>query len=654
MPPGFLQLIPEKNIKSDGLVPSEKIEHRLYQLILSHSTFEDARNFRLYSYQTEYSEFADIQKIEIFRSLQKLEKRNIIRQVFIVTYDKGRNYLYVIPYFLASKESESIDEIISAIVEISSLSIEQYIQTLPELNKWNAQVTLESEFEGRFKSDASSTVFLDVLRFISIENFSVPIENNYLDQFKSLIKEKLVERKAIIDIPKFGMIPLKGNDYIALFELVCSFLEDLSIKTFGNNKHFERCSQKIDLESKLHYEDPSSSVSVKFCIDRARLYEMIMQDQFQKKDYNGHLGPLILYSIKEMVQEKYEDRKRQENGKNHEEILKGLLDPERNGLAAILFLQQADLESLPNCIWEKLINNENLVYANWEFPEGTIHALSKKEIHHFKQALSDIESLPAHMQWQILLLKALIEKEEDDLPGLFNDRDFVRKYGRLLRSVYIPYIPWYYKIFILLGLSWFQDKAFPIAKQKIQLYQEHYQKKNASKIESLKKKREEQVKKQRSEIELLEQRNIITAKLDELIFRKHFFPSRKELKDLFPEYSPNAFEQIIKEGRFQKVVYKSQLENGDNTLILQPYDSDWLKIINQIVKIVNQYNQIDYEKMENGLDFQERIKAIKKYIEKSSSKLNMNKKIELDPYKKLEHEIAKNELRKKQDFSKYL
>lgn len=654
MVPEFLKLISEKKIKSDGLVPSDKIEHRLYQLILSHSTLQDARNFRLYSYQTNYSEFADVQKIELFRSLQKLEKRGIIRQIFVVTYDKERNNLFVIPYFLAAKESESLDEIISSIIDISAISLEQHIQTLPELNKWNTQVTLESELEGRFKPDNSSSIFFDILKFVSIENFSVPIDYNYLEKLKTMIRDRLIANKAIIYIPEYGMFPLKGKDYINLFETTCSFIQAISEKLFKTNKNYERCNQKIDLESKLYYENPSLPISPQFCENRAKLFDTIMQDQSQSDQYQGRLGWLIIQKLKDIVKEKYILLKRNQNAVKFEEIKKELMDPEKNGLSNIAFYQQADIESMPEYIWERITHDENLVYGKWEFPEGTIHAVSKKEIYHFKRAISDVVTLPEHMKWQILLLRVLVEKVEDELPGFFDDKDFVRKYGRLLRSVYIPYIPWYYKIFMMLGLTWFQDKAFTLAKQKIKTFQELYKEKNESKLESLKKEREESIIKQKNTIDLLEKRNKVISKVDELIFRNHFFPSRKELHEQFPEYSATEFERILSENKFQRVLYKSQLENGDNTLILQPYDTDWLKIISNVMKVINQYKGKDFEQFENGFDFQERLKAIKKYIEKPNNKLSLTKKTDIDAYKKLELEIQKNETRKEQDLSKYL
>ncbi len=656
MVPDFLKISSEAEIKARGILPSGKLEQILYTLILKMSTVDYARNFRLYSYDNMYPDIADVSKFEIYRTLQKLEQRGLIRHLFVVVYDLNRKQINMVPYYASRKEDESWDELIDALVHLSVISLEQYISTLPDVGVMDIQIILESDSEARFNPATTNTLFQDVLSVISVDKFQVPIDYTYLEKLKELILIRLAERKSVLHFPGYGMIPLKGKDFVTIFETACSFMEETLPQKITAGKSLERCLRKIDLESRLYYENPSAPITTEFCLKKTESMENTLRQMENpgKKLTPGMLSLLMIRKVADTAREMYREKKNKEDHARYIGIKTELLNPEKIGMGSIAFFQHSDITAFPDVVWENLIRDSELVYGKWEFPEGTIHALSKKDKNHFRKAVHDILMVPAHLKWQILILKVLIEESEEELNGLFHDKNFVRDYGKLLRSVYIPYMPWYYKIFQMLGLNWFQDKAFPMAKEKLMMEQKALGQKNQSKVDEYKMKLERLQQERKEKLDFLDKRNMIINRLDDTIFNKKHFPTQKELQDSFPDLPSAEFARVIRLNNFQTVKYKPQLENGDSTLILHPYDTEWLRNIAHFQKIIEIIFEKEIKQRENPADLRERLLAIKKFIEKSSGKFNLTIKEEADPYRAMESEIQKSEARKLKDLSKYL
>ncbi len=656
MVPDFLKIPSEAEIKARGILPSGKLEQILYTLILKMSTVDYARNFRLYSYDNMVPELADVSKFDIYRALQKLEQRGLIRHLFVVIYDLNRNQLNVVPYYASRKEDESWDELIDALVHLSVISLEQYISTLPDVGVMDIRIILESDSEGRFNPATTNKLFVNVLSIISADKFQVPIDYNYLEKLKELILIRLAEKNSVLHFPGYGMIPLKGKDFITIFETACTFMEETLPQKITVGKSMERCLKKIDLESRLYYENPSAPTTTDFCVKKTECMENTLRQMENpgKELTPGMLPLLIIRRVADTVGEMYKEKKNKEDQARYLGIKTELLNPEKIGMGSIAFFQHSDIVAFPEVVWQNLTRDNDLVYGKWEFPEGTIHALSKKDKNHFRKAVHDILMVPAHLKWQILILKVLIEESEEELNGLFHDKNFVRDYGKLLRSVYIPYIPWYYKIFLMLGLNWFQDKAFPMAKEKLMMGQKALGQKNQSKVDEYKKKQERLQLERRAKLDLLGKRDMIINRLDDIILNQKYFPTQKELQSSFPDLPSAEFERVIRLNNFQTLKYKPQMENGDSTLILHPYDTEWLRNIAHFKKIIETIFEKEINQKENPADVRERLLAIKKFIAKSSGKFNLTPKEVTDPYEALENEIQKNESRKLKDLSKYL
>ena len=119
-------------------------------------------------------------------------------------------------------------------------------------------------------------------------------------------------------------------------------------------------------------------------------------------------------------------------------------------------------------------------------------------------------------------------------------------YGRLLRQAYLGYMPWYFRIFMRVGLLLFQDRAFQLAKQKIQSEQKIFGKRNLDRWNDSEKEREQERLDKVNRVRDLALSNKMVEKLDYYYIGQNMIPTVAQVRAELSDIDPETFTRILR------------------------------------------------------------------------------------------------------------
>jgi hypothetical protein len=234
-------------------------------------------------------------------------------------------------------------------------------------------------------------------------------------------------------------------------------------------------------------------------------------------------------------------------------------------------------------------------------------------------------------------MKSLLDKNEVHVQELFRDPEFLRDYGRVLRSVYLQYIPFLLKLLLFLGITLLQDTSFQIAKKKIQIIQDLLQKANQEKRDAENRKRETEKKEKLSRLGDITVANRILEKLDNFYLNERVIPSVLQVMSSLPDVEPTIFKEILSREKFQIIDRGSD----DEDILLYPLNQEWRVRSARLRRVID---VILEESSDVDAILAEKAKRVQKLLSKKE-KGSAEKTDDEDPYKKLAREMKKVEER---------
>jgi hypothetical protein len=298
----------------------------------------------------------------------------------------------------------------------------------------------------------------------------------------------------------------------------------------------------------------------------------------------------------------------------------------------VMYIYQDDLEQINPKVIEALKNSNEVMYLKWNLKNDIVHIFAYKESEIFHKIVSQLLERVRIEHWKILALKFLIEQYEHEYPNLFEDRDFRESYGRLLRKVYIDYMPWYFKILIYINFPFFQDVAFRIAKEKILQEQKILEEKNNQKLEE---KKQQEIQEKKEKLSKAKDIDTLIRIMDKVqqYFSQGKIPFINQILLEFPGWEEKDFLEYLKKQNFVLFPIKNE------KVILYPKNFNWKiyakrleQTISQNLNQINQNPQIEQNKLE--------LVKIRSFIDSQQKGNNVIEPTE-DPYSKLSKIISK-------------
>jgi hypothetical protein len=231
----------------------------------------------------------------------------------------------------------------------------------------------------------------------------------------------------------------------------------------------------------------------------------------------------------------------------------------------------------------------------------------------------------------------MIEKYESDFPNLFQDEGFRSMYGRLLRKVYLRYIPFYHRILIYLGIRIFQDGAFQTAKDRIMEEQSHLAVRNKQRKETQMQKRLVERRERLAKAKDLGAVMRINEKID-ACFRNGELPTASRLAKESSGMEPAALLDFLKRNSFQML----PLEGGDDSIVVYPLDQNWRVRSARLIRLLDSWKekQSDDADPDRGLFYQSLPRIRRLLLDRGVA--GQKKKDEEDPYEKFSQELKKH------------
>jgi hypothetical protein len=265
----------------------------------------------------------------------------------------------------------------------------------------------------------------------------------------------------------------------------------------------------------------------------------------------------------------------------------------------------------PPDVWKDLLTDTELYYIKWQTPKGISHAFTGRDHSFIKSLVVGMITIQQGEHWKAVALKYLIDKNERTLRPLLIDTNFSVVYQELNKTVYKPYIPWYFRIFLFIPIQSLIEKFYDIAREKIKSEQEHFSNKN----EDISKKLTQEIEnKKKDHVEILRGEffsESVKRSLDDFYFNNRVVPTLQELMVLYPD--DNTFIEKLRKNKFR--ILSLPVRGGENiSVVMYPDDDEWQSkktlLIDSLENVVADRNphistsvdMISIEKAQNLMD----------------------------------------------------
>lgn len=644
----FLEILKEQEAIARGANLSDKINHAVYKAIKSLSSADSAKKNLLFTLSTNVPEILNLTKKDLQQVVQRLMGEKLVAQLFRLEYDPASGSPKILSCFVSQPpaERESLLQIYSEVNEQSLRTLEAFLNTRPAMTSDAVWADLETDLAATRVPDAAalSGTLVDLFSGIHASKFDVLPAPELISATIREIEDELVFRGKVVRIVDYGFMPVREPEILERFELTSDFFVAKVIPLYLNRGTLRRDLEQVQIEEAVYRADPFAAPTGEFTSRKAVLLKnavvQTLQNRGQGARYPGALAVEVIIMLEQRARVKYQDRARADQMERHQAFKKKLVHS-ATWTDAIRFVTEEEIAAMPPDAWNRLLADHDLIHGLWEDMSGTVHVFVRNDQSAFRILVRGMADLPNVLHWQVLAMKLLLEKYEDRFRELFEDPEFVRSYGQLLRQVYMDFIPWYHRLLLQFGILWFQDKAFGHAKAAIGKTQETRAVRNKEKSKAEAQKREEDRKTKTKDLRNLASVNQVFAALDNLYLGQNRLPTITEVRALCPDVPLEGFVDFLREEGFQLVGGGASLEES---LVLYPLNQEWRTRAPRLRRVMDKIQTSG-----SGSE-QERLKRLRKFLarlERAAASDSPPEKDEDDPYEKFGKEIKKQKAREK-------
>lgn len=616
----FLNLYHEGEAVARGANLMDKVNHAVFKAIQAASSVNNARSNNLFNVKTQIPDIINLDARTKVVLLGRLIGDGVIAQIFRLDYNAEMGGTTLEPCFIAhrAEDSDELGHLYSETVLRSAQSLEFLIAARTPVSRKAIQHDLQFDFDSEKDPEIEKFAASIVNLFGSVHasKFDVLPSPDMVKCTIQDIQEEIVKRGKVVDILNYGLMPFKEQELLDRIECAREFLHTKILPRYKSRASLKQHLDLIRLEEATHDLDEHAAPTTQFDLRRAEaVKQAVLSNPGSRAGGSRFPGSLAIESL--LVMGDAGNKQLAEKHKltslgPYEEYKQILMEAGSDWRQALLTFNDEERLELPPESWRNLVDDLELYYRTWQTPYGTQHAFIRRDAGVFRVLVRGMGELSVEQRWQILAMKSILEENDTEMPGLFDDPEFVSAYGQLLRSVYMQEIPWLYRILMLFGFRFAQDAGFKIAKQRIQEKQNRLTQINQIKTEEIIKQKDVQRRKARDQIQNVAQAGKIVEKLDWFYLTRNMIPSIGDVRQALSEMGLQEFENILENSNFQQVSVGTSGTPGEN-ILLYPLDSSWHVKLARLRRVVDKIQESVTHSQENPIQ-SNRVRALEKYL----------------------------------------
>lgn len=652
----FLEVLNEGEAAGQGVNLSDRHLHAVYKSIKKLSNPRNASRGGLFTLDKKVED-VDLPPDGVQSAVKKLISDKLVVQIFRLDWSTESERIRVIPCFIAHGEDErnQVHTMYQSVLENSARSLENYLQTLARFRRdafWkDLELDLKSDREPPDAEKMENSI-VNLFKEVHAGAFDIIPNPSLLRQTRSDLEDELVSRGKMIHIPGYGVIPVREETMIDRFETADDFLENRVYPTYKERGGLKREFNEISMDEESYYIEDFVPKSTSYPVRRAESIKRVFNPEAADlhepgKRFPGSLAVESVLAMASRVTRLYEDELREENNKLVRELRSRMLNPSATWSEMIVFFSQEEFQQIPPSVRDTLSRDSSILYGTWEQPDDTFHIFLRNDPYAFRQLVTGMSDLPSELSWQVLAMRHLLDKYDEHFEHLFKDPEFLTLYGKLLRDVYMVYMPFFHKLLIYIGIRIFQDRAFQLAKRRIDVEQQDRKIRNRAALADKEERRAREKKSSKEKARDLAVLNRIISLMDRRYFDEKRPPSLNDVKSEFSDMDDENFLRIIKE-HFRQVPVRKE-ETQLDRVILYPVDHEWRRraiklnqALDEAIQELSERAPTDYE----GKLMLDRARKVKAFIKQNGKSISAGKNREdaqdqEGAYKRFESEVRK-------------
>jgi hypothetical protein len=646
----FLTAYKEKEAVVMGLAPTGKYQQVLYNHIKKSSSISNAGSGNLVTIREMQIEKSKLKRSEVVDILNQLISVKLVCHTVCLEFDPYQRKLRTKSYFITHPPTERQDTLYTVfeeVLESSIAAVKSWIELRDSLKTDVFKKLLERQYSLSNASDyyEFGGSIINFQKEFAAKNFEVPVSGELLEYTATEVREKVIANKMGIPLPDNLVLIIKEGEILEHYEVAAEFMESKIIPALKTDPVFKQKVDKIVLDQMAHDVEKFASKTASFVAKKARevkLGKMTTATE-ENPSYPGSLAIETILNLETQAERIYKQSWKKDCTQKIADFKAPLINPSSKTDSLMRFVKQTEILNYPKEVWQALIADDDLFYSEWETSGMTYHVFVSKDHRIFKLLVREMERLQPSESWKALALKTLIEENEDELKTLFEDTVFKNNYGKLLKHVYIEYMPWYFQFLFsfLSSFDFFKNYFFTTAKKKIVMQQQIYKSENEKKFKEEIQKVENEKRDKLNAILKDTVSNSISEILDRAYFHENLIPEMSYVKKFFPDVDDTKFKEYLQKGSFRVI----ELSYKDQTvpIVLYPVNSDWPRKKNRLIRILDKHTEVLGKEFATEDDKLQLLKVnkLKSVIESNTQQEGKKKSGGTDPYIRLDRKIKK-------------
>ncbi len=498
--------------------------------------------------------------------LWELIDYGIVTQLFEIRYNHGLGSIDIYPFCVSVPDGLPIEDAFHRLLKKSSDAVKKYAIDKKQLGEEDWRSILLKISDPQFIKESTNGDDIDHL--LLPKEFPYPPSQIMLRKSKELLLEELDAETKLIVLPNIGIFSIldsQAQHFISIAnELFLAKVEPIA-RSFDLGLRDRIDEMNAEIKESQALSDNHEIETIKKRMDVYLAYEAILKE----KGYFRIVKVIRkLCDIASVNQEKSQRTELDKLLKVYLTMLESTFDFDSRLLRINL---ERDTKN-DIIIVEQLKKNPNVLSAEWLDPEAKMAIFALKNIASLKEINSLIYENYRFTTEYILYFKALIEANEADVKLIFKDEEFVKIYGRNLQSVYFHYIPWFYKLFYMLGVTPVVNSGYAKAKSIIAYAQMDRQFQHEKRRENFFKKklkeREEKIEKDKK----IQNKRVLIQAIEEAFFSKRIPPTVEWIQANYPIFNLELLEKMMPDFAFLKFPNKPL---ADDTIISFPDSAEF-------------------------------------------------------------------------------
>ena len=569
----FLRVRKEKESIILGISPTGKTQQEILNTAKNLSSVQNAGKGGLLSFKKNILDQLQIDEKTLSQNLFQLVNNQFLCQVPVFEYDPSETHLEIIPYFIAHPGDDKnffIFNLFEELIVSSFKALKYWYEAKPKVSREDqmSEYTLDMRgMDDRFKGN--SNIF-NCYRMLKEFKNGIPIYDEVLTYISHELERRFIEMKFALELKGHGIIFTKPNEIQEIFELADEFMMLQVVHPLLNNPNHRSYLEPIILEKKIYYETNDFPFkTTRYSVDLARYASEIVS---KDRDGKSLIVLDIIVQLDSFVDTIYVDVWRADCDKVKKEFKRSITVPSSKWSNLITFIQHSESLRYPPEVWKDLLMDLELYYIKWQTPKGISHVFTGREHNFIKSLVVGMITIQQGEHWKAVALKYLIDKNERTLRPLLIDTNFSVVYQELNKTVYKPYIPWYFRILLFIPIQSLIENFYNIAREKIKIEQEHL----AIKNEDISRKLIQEIEnKKKDQVEILRGEffsDSVKRSLDDFYFNNRVVPTLQELMVLYPD--DTTFLEKLRKNKFR--ILSLPVRGGENiSVVMYPDDDEW-------------------------------------------------------------------------------